>query len=89
MHFCLEGRNRGSAPSSRREQGSTGLQRSTNRRIRFSAEKPRAGKQSTGLFAWTALSNPPSKYPNAEKDQSERIGLFLEGLAEMNLRNNN
>ena len=29
-------------------------------RIRFSAEKPRVGKQSTGLFAWTALSNPPS-----------------------------
>ena len=28
-------------------------------------------------------SNPP---PNAEKDQSERIGLFLAGLTEMNLR---
>ena len=29
-------------------------------RIRFSAEKPRPGKQSTGLFAWTGLSNPSS-----------------------------
>ena len=27
-------------------------------RTRFSAEKPRAGKQSTGLFSWTALSSP-------------------------------
>ena len=26
--------------------------------IRFSAEKPRAGKHATGIFAWTALSNP-------------------------------
>ena len=26
--------------------------------IRFSEEKPRAGKHATGMFAWTALSNP-------------------------------
>ena len=39
--------------------------------------KPRPGKQSTGLFAWTGLSNPPSEYPYAEKDQSKRIGLFV------------
>ena len=31
-------------------------------------------------------SAPPSKYPNAQKDQSERIGLFVAGLAEMNIR---
>ena len=46
-------------------------------RIRSPAGEPRPGKQSTGLFAWTGLSNPPSEYPYAEKDQSERIGLFL------------
>jgi hypothetical protein len=27
--------------------------------------------------AKSRLSNPSSKYPNAEKDQSKRIGLFL------------
>jgi hypothetical protein len=27
-------------------------------------------------LAKSRLSNPPSKYPNAQKDQSERIGLF-------------
>ena len=35
--------------------------------IRFSAEKPRPGKQSTGLFAWTGLSNPSSKCPLRRK----------------------
>ena len=27
-------------------------------RTRFAAAKPRPGKQSTGLFAWTGLSSP-------------------------------
>ena len=61
------------------KQQSAGLLQSFSRRIRSPAGEPRPGKQSTGLFAWTGLSNPSSKYPNAEKDQSERIGLFLVG----------
>jgi len=28
-------------------------------------------------LAKSRLSNPPSKCPNAQKDQSERIGLFV------------
>ena len=39
-------------------------------------------------LAKSRLSNPLSKYPNAQKDQSERIGLFVVGLTEMNRRRN-
>ena len=42
-------------------------------RIRFSAEKPRPGKQSTGLFAWTGLSNPS---PKQKRDTPEGVSLF-------------
>ena len=42
-------------------------------RIRFSAEKPRPGKQSTGLFAWTGLSNPSS----STKQKTRPFGLVF------------
>ena len=42
-------------------------------RTRFAAAKPRPGKQSTGLFAWTGLSSPMK--PQKKKPFSEEKGF--------------
>ena len=49
------------------------------RKIRFSAEKPRRLQVSTGHLPRAAFRIRPPNTHYAEKDQSERIGLFLVG----------
>ena len=52
-------------------------------RIRFSAEKPRPGKQSTGLFAWTGHSNPSPKH---KRDTPNGVSLLWWGRTDSNHR---
>ena len=45
-------------------------------KLRFGSVEPSPAALIRAAFN---LSNPPSKYPNAQKDQSKRIGLFVVG----------
>ena len=65
------------------KQQSAGLLQSSNRRIRSPAGEPRPGKQSTGLFAWTGLSNPS---PKQKRDTPEGVSLFWWGRTDSNHR---
>ena len=51
-------------------------------RTRFAAAKPRPGKQSTGLFAWTGLSNPST---TRKSPTPKGVGLFLAGAQGLEL----